>query len=448
MKGEPMFVYVLRALFVLLMLAVAMRLVADDAANAIGIDFLSNNKAWVVIAFVALGLLVVAIDMLVPRKSLAAISGVFFGLLVGMVVSYGLSLIVDLLVEAIFPQYRVAPSPAVVDGGLNEEQVLNFQSAAKKILGDYTRDQIERRPSGVASVDGTSNPSVVAIQDTVEKLEKLIKPSMVAVTETVGHPLVSAIKLTLGVISCFLTISFVLQTKDDIRFVIPYVEFARQAKGSKPLILDTSVIVDGRVADLAETGIFESELIVPRFVLLELQGIADSQDRMKRSRGRRGLDLLKAMQHSERADIRILEASVEKAGGVDAALVELATKLDGRLMTNDLNLCKVADLRGVPVININELTNALKPPVLPGEEIEVKIVKPGEEVGQGIGYLEDGTMVVVAGASENIGELLPVTVTRVLQLPAGRMIFGRTDDAPDERRRSRTYRSGGRGGYA
>jgi uncharacterized protein YacL len=443
-----MFVYILRALFVLLMLAVAMRLVADDAANAIGIDFVSNHKVWVVIGFVALGLLIVGIDILVPRKSLAAISGVFFGLLVGMVMSYGLSLVVDLLVEAIFPQYRFSPTVAQLGSGLDDEQSLNFQSAAKKILGDYTKDQYEHRPAGSQLGTGDSGVSVIAIQETVDKLEKLIRPNMVAASENVGHPLISAAKLTLGVISCFLTISFVLQTKDDIRFVIPYVEFARQTKGSKPLILDTSVIVDGRVADLAETGIFETEMIVPRFVLLELQGIADSQDRMKRSRGRRGLDLLKTMQHSEKADIRIMEAAVEKTGGVDAALVELTTKLDGRLMTNDLNLCKVADLRGVPVININELTNALKPPVLPGEVIEVRIVKPGEEAGQGIGYLEDGTMVVVAGASDNIGELLPVTVTRVLQLPAGRMIFGRTDDAPDERRRPRTFRSGGRGGYS
>ena len=196
-----------------------------------------------------------------------------------------------------------------------------------------------------------------------------------------------------------------------------------------------------RIADIAETRILESEVLVPRFILAELQAIADSEDKLKRNRGRRGLDVLNRLQTSEKIDIRIMDArvpEVEQLKEVDAKLVALAEHLDARIVTNDYNLNKIAQLRGVDVVNVNDLANALKPIVLPGETMSVKIIKPGEEPGQGVGYLEDGTMVVAEQGRDYIGRQVVITVTSVLQTSAGRMIFGRTDAektlSPRERR--------------
>jgi uncharacterized protein YacL len=256
---------------------------------------------------------------------------------------------------------------------------------------------------------------------------------------SVDAPVVGAIKLMVGIVCCYLSISFVLQTKDDIRFVIPYVEFAKQTRGNRPLVLDTSVIIDGRVADICETRIIDSELIIPRFVLQELQSIADSSDKLKRNRGRRGLDMLNKLQTNDQIEIRISDArlpSVEEGETVDQKLVSLAKKIEGRVVTNDYNLNKIAQLRGVDVININDLANALKPVVLPGETIEVRIVKPGEEPGQGIGYLEDGTMIVAENSRDQMNNTVTLAVTSVLQTSAGRMIFGRPEGTPPPMRRS------------
>ncbi len=265
-----------------------------------------------------------------------------------------------------------------------------------------------------------------------------------AVTAPATVSLVSSLKLALGVICCYLAVSFILQTKDDVRFVIPYVQFAKETKGAKPLVLDTSVIVDGRIADIANTQIIESELIVPRFVLQELQAIADSGDKLKRTRGRRGLDMLNKLQLSEAVDIRILEVTPDRStpdATVDDMLVDLAMQLRGKVVTNDYNLNKIAQLRGVQVININDLANALKPVVLPGESLSIKVIKPGEEAGQGIGYLDDGTMVVVEGGRDRLGEVVALAVTSVLQTSAGRMVFGRLEGVPiAERRRQKTDR--------
>ncbi len=254
------------------------------------------------------------------------------------------------------------------------------------------------------------------------------------------NPAVPLVKVLLGAAALFLCVTFVLQTKDDFRFVIPYVEFAKEAKGARPLLLDTSAIIDGRIADIADTRILESEMIVPRFILAELQTIADSDDKLKRNRGRRGLDILNRLRSDEKLDIRIMDAtvpSVQKAKDVDAKLVALARDLEGRIITNDYNLNKVATLHGVTVINVNDLANALKPIVLPGETMGVRIIRPGEEAGQGVGYLEDGTMVVAERGRDHIGEEITITVTSVLQTSAGRMIFGRFGDAPPSGRRGR-----------
>lgn len=190
-------------------------------------------------------------------------------------------------------------------------------------------------------------------------------------------------------------------------------------------ILDTSVIIDGRIADICETGFLEGNLVVSAFVLEELRHIADSSDALKRNRGRRGLDILNRMQKMEGINISIDEQPLDDALEVDSKLVKLAQILKGKILTNDYNLNKVAELQGVTVLNINELANAVKAIVLPGEELHISIVKEGKEAGQGIAYLEDGTMIVVDGGRRFIGELTTIVVTSVLQTAAGRMIFAK-----------------------
>ena len=238
------------------------------------------------------------------------------------------------------------------------------------------------------------------------------------------------VDLVVGIVCCYLAISFILQTKDDFRFIIPFVEFSKQTKGARPMLLDTSVLIDGRIADIADTGLLESQIVVPHFVLEELQAVADSPDRLKRNRGRRGLDVLARLRAATRADVALYESPHEEGeGGVDQRLMQLAKRLNARVLTNDYNLNKVAQLTGVDVINVNDLGAALRPVVLPGEKMRVQIVKPGEETGQGVGYLEDGTMVVVEQARPHLNEEVEFTVTRALQTSAGRMIFGRMGPA-------------------
>lgn len=191
-----------------------------------------------------------------------------------------------------------------------------------------------------------------------------------------------------------------------------------------PKILDTSVIIDGRIADIVKAGFIEGPLVVPAFVLEELRHIADSSDVLKRNRGRRGLDILNRIQKEIGADVRIYEGEVE-APEVDSKLLKLARHLKGKVVTNDFNLNKVAELQGVTVLNINELANAVKPVVLPGEEMTVLVVKDGKEPGQGVGYLDDGTMIVVDGGKRHMGDTIGVLVTSVLQTAAGRMIFAK-----------------------
>ncbi len=257
----------------------------------------------------------------------------------------------------------------------------------------------------------------------------VIKPLIPAnITETSpGWIWVQHLYLLLGLVLCYTCISLLLQTKDDFRFVIPYVEFAREIKGTRPCILDTSVIIDGRIADVIETQIIDGQLVIPNFVISELQGIADSSDRMRRSRGRRGLDILNRLRENKTIDVQIFDRDLPEFAGqpVDLKLVALAQHLSGKLITNDYNLNKVAQLKDVVVINLNDLANSMKPTFLPGEQINVRVVKAGEEHGQGIGYLDDGTMVVIENGREHIGQQVMIAVTSVIQKSAGRMVFGR-----------------------
>ncbi|MBE3572206.1 MAG: PIN/TRAM domain-containing protein [Moorella humiferrea] len=203
------------------------------------------------------------------------------------------------------------------------------------------------------------------------------------------------------------------------------VEGGKEGGRSGAKILDTSVIIDGRIADILKSGFLEGTMIIPSFVLEELRHIADSSDLLKRNRGRRGLDILNKIRKEMGVSVKVLEVDFDDLSEVDSKLVRLAQKLGAPILTNDFNLNKVAELQGVRVLNINELANAVKPVVLPGEEMTVQVIKDGKEIGQGVAYLDDGTMIVVENGRRYIGQTIAVVVTSVLQTAAGRMIFAR-----------------------
>jgi len=244
-----------------------------------------------------------------------------------------------------------------------------------------------------------------------------------------------AVQIILTLILCYLGMAISLRGKDEFSLVIPYIKFERRDQEEQFVVLDTSVIIDGRVADICQTKFISGRIIIPRFVLKELQQIADSQDSLKRTRGRRGLDILNKIQKSQFIDVKIAEEDFPELTEVDAKLIKLAKVLGGKILTNDYNLNKIAELQGVTVLNINDLANALKPVVLPGELLNVRITKEGKEYNQGVAYLDDGTMVVVDNARYLIGQSLAVVVTSVLQTSAGRMIFGKIENEKKKKRR-------------
>lgn len=213
-----------------------------------------------------------------------------------------------------------------------------------------------------------------------------------------------------------------LRASDQLNFLIPATKAGGDG-GQKNVVVDTSVIIDGRVADIAETGFLEGHMIIPRFVLKELQLIADSSDPLKRARGRRGLDILNRIQKDPKISVKIQETDFPDIQGVDAKLVKMAKLTGAKIFTNDYNLNKLAEFQQVEVLNINDLANALKPVILPGETMNIRIVREGKEPGQGVAYLDDGTMVVVNNGRNKIGQKLDVAVSSVLQTSAGRMIF-------------------------
>jgi uncharacterized protein YacL len=343
--------------------------------------------AWTAfLAILGLGLLVVITDVLIRNKQITTISAVYVGLLLGLLLGNILSTALD---------------PFLFEWETSRQE-------AAEVL----RIKVEPIPG---------------------KSEAIIKALPGPPRTTPGHPQnqrKALLSLIITMFCCYVCISTLLQTKDEFRFIIPYVEFSRQVKGSKPLVLDTSVIIDGRIADICDTRFLDTKLIVPRFVLQELQSVADSSDKLKRNRGRRGLDMLKRMQSNNKVELVLHDANLPELRDVtkvDERLVFLAKALGARVVTNDYNLNKIAQLQGVEVINLNELANALKSVALPGEVMSVRLVKAGDQVGQGVGYLEDGTMVVVEQGRSFIGQEVTITVTSVLQTPAGRMIFGRVE---------------------
>ena len=259
----------------------------------------------------------------------------------------------------------------------------------------------------------------------------LLYPSLSALPDPYGNTMPVIISILFG----YIGMSIMVMRQRDIFNTIggrfsaggSLLNFGRRAMDDV-VLLDTSVIIDGRIADISQTGFIRSTMLVPRFVLTELQHIADSPDSLRRNRGRRGLDLLRRLQKDSRTPVQITDLDIEGVNGVDDKLILLAKQLDCPIVTNDFNLNSVAKLQGVAVLNINELTNAVKTVILPGEAMNVKIIQEGKERDQGVGYLSDGTMVVVENAKQNLDQNVEVTVTKVLQTTAGRMIFARMDN--------------------
>lgn len=237
----------------------------------------------------------------------------------------------------------------------------------------------------------------------------------------------------LMIVFSYLGMILAMRGKDEFNIIIPYVKLKREDQKEEIIILDTSVIIDGRIADICHTKFIEGKLVIPRFILKELQQIADSADPIKRNRGRRGLDMLNKIRKLGHMEVRIHEEDFPEIQDVDAKLIKLGKLINAKVFTNDYNLNKIAELQGVTVLNINELANALKPVVLPGEPMEVKIIKEGKEYNQAVAYLDDGTMVVVDGARHLIGQSVKVMVTSVLQTAAGRMVFARLESQRGEK---------------
>jgi uncharacterized protein YacL len=337
-----MAIIILRALFVLVMAGIAV-LIFNSAP-------LREAPSWlpwaVLTGMIALPLIVIGVDWSLRRKDLTVITAVYFGLLIGVFVTY-----IAMLALAPF------------------------------------------------------------------------------LPHTPQHPIREWLPPILGAVCCYVCTSLLLQTRDEFRFLIPYVEFARDVRGLRPNVLDASAIIDGRIADLAETGLFQSRFVVPTFVVDELHEAADSADKARRLRGRRGLDILGRLQGCKTVDLEVVSAENDGDPGSsdESRLVEMAKRLSGRIITNDVNLAKAAAVRAVATINVNEVALALKPTFVAGDTFEVRLVKPGEELGQAVGYLDDGTMVVVEGGRDRIGRTVRASVTSTLQTSAGRLVFARPE---------------------
>ncbi len=241
---------------------------------------------------------------------------------------------------------------------------------------------------------------------------------------SLGDPIVLTAKAFIGIGLTYICIATVLQTQDDFRLVIPYVEFAKQLRGARPLLIDSSTLIDGRVVEVAQTGIFQAPIVVPRFIINELQLLADSADPIRRGKGRRGLDVIAQLQREPKLDVTIDETAIS-AMSVDQMLLELARRTNAIIVTTDSALARVSDIHSVPVLSMHQLAVACKPITGTGERVRLQLVKPGEQAGQAVGYLTDGTMVVVNEAGAMIGQTIDAEVESSIQTSAGRMLFAR-----------------------
>lgn len=343
-----MILIILRILFVAMMSGLCVTIINSPE--------LMGDSEWmpplVFASLMIVAALVILIDILIPRKKIDAITAVYFGLIVGLIISYMLSL----ALTPLFPTDKLKESP--------------FLSALQPIV-----------------------------------------------------------KLLISIITCYITTSLLLQTRGDFRMILPYVEFKKDVRSSRPYVLDTSAVIDGRIIDILATGIFDSPLIIPRSVVSEIQNYAESSDKLRRARGRRGLDILNRLQNDPKVDLRVMDSDSPELLQYpeDSRLVILTKQMEGKLITSDYNLSKVAQVHGTHSLNLNDLSNALKQVFVPGEQLEVLLVKAGEEPQQGCGYLPDGTMVVVDNGRSEIGKLIRITVTSVLQTSAGRLVFGKIE---------------------
>jgi uncharacterized protein YacL len=344
-------VRIVRMVFAVLVLTTILLYVlkSDNVGGETGIDRYVIQDWWIPAsgAFL-LATVVLALDVFTPTKKLSTLSAVFFGLLAGIVATFALGLIVDLIVQSY----------------------------------------------GIKSSD-----------------------------------FVAAVKIMIGICLCYLAISTVLQTQDDFRLVIPYVEFARQIRGPRPMILDSSALIDARVADLADTGLLQTPILIPSAVLTELQALADSADRTKRLRGRRGLDIVNRLQRNPNLDVSIDETPLPQVA-VDQQLVELARLLGASLVTTDTGLQRIAEIHNVSIFNLNDVATALRPSLLPGSRVSIRLLRQGEQPHQAVGFLEDGAMVVVDDAAHRVGTDTTIEITSSLQTSAGRLMFARPADAP------------------
>ncbi len=238
-------------------------------------------------------------------------------------------------------------------------------------------------------------------------------------------------RLSLFLICPYLSAVIALRGKDEFNLVIPYVRFVPHEVDVPLVVVDTSVLIDGRIARVCETGFLSAALVIPRFVLNELQAIADSTDPMRQARGRRGLDVLNALRAIKSLDIRITESDVARKEDVEAKLIFLAQSMRAKLLTTDYNLAKMAEFQGVPWLNLNKLSKSLQPELMIGERLEIELIKPGKEEGQAIGYLSDGSMVVVTSGRPHIGQHVEVEIISLLPTGAGKMIFARLASASD-----------------
>ncbi|RMD66425.1 MAG: PIN/TRAM domain-containing protein [Planctomycetota bacterium] len=343
-------VRVLRVVVLFLMAAVtvlAALQIGSDPNDPGALQFRWAADWWFpLIIAVAMFALTLTIDLATPKKKLSTITGMFFGVLVGLIAAVA----VGVLIELIARTYN-----------LQGERTVQLLATAKVLIG-------------------------------------------------------------IGL--CYLGASIVLQTQDDFRLVIPYVEFAKQIRGVRPLILDTSALIDGRVLKLATTELLQAPLIVPRFVVEELHRLADSGDESKRLRGRKGLDAVARLQRTRSVEVTIDETT-PPGKSVDEKLVELARMTPGALVTTDSGLERLAKINKTPVVNLHTVAAALKPARTVGERVVVKLIKPGEQPGQGVGYLDDGAMIVAEDGASHIGQEVELTITGSVQTSAGRLFFGR-----------------------
>ncbi len=315
---------------------------------------------------------------------------------------------------------------------LNDHLIWNYTqyilAAVGAALGVLLTPSLTVRPLRWTSERIRQTPSHELLAGTIGLVVGLLIAVLLAIPlSMLPSPLGRILPIVASVIFAYLGTTIMVARHKEIMDVLERpLAGGGEARGSKKgnyVILDTSAIIDGRVADISHTGFIGGTLIIPRFVLNELQHIADSPDVLRRNRGRRGLDMLNKLQKESTVPVQVSEADVRDVEDVDSKLVRLAKQLHAAIVTNDFNLNRVAELQGVRVLNINELANAVKPVVLPGEDIRIQIIQEGKEMGQGVGYLDDGTMVVVENGRRYQGSEIDVTVTRVLQTVAGRMIF-------------------------